>query len=84
MGSMGIFKKLIGNRMVIIYFFGIFAYVGTEQGVANWISQFLLTYHQYDPQTVGASTVSWFWGLMTAGTLLGLLLLKFIITKRKL
>ena len=33
-----------------------------NKGVANWISQFLLTYHQYDPQTVGATTVSWFLG----------------------
>jgi fucose permease len=46
--------------------------------VANWISQFLYTYHQYDPQTTGAQSVAYFWGLMTAGGLLGLLLLKFI------
>jgi hypothetical protein len=41
--------------MVILYFLGIFAYVGTEQGVANWISEFLQTYHGVNPQTDGAS-----------------------------
>ncbi len=70
--------ELLKNPIVILYFIGIFCYVGSEQGVANWISQFLTVYHGYDPQTTGASTVSWFWGLMTAGCLLGLLLLKFI------
>jgi FHS family L-fucose permease-like MFS transporter len=69
-------KKLFGNKIVILFFFGIFAYVATEQGTANWISQFLSVYHGYDPQLVGARTVSWFWGLMTVGCLLGLLLLK--------
>ena len=29
---------------------GIFCYVGTEQGVANWISKFLRRYHGFDPQ----------------------------------
>ena len=75
-------QDLLGRPMVILYFLGIFAYVGTEQGVANWISQFLLTYHEYDPQTIGARTVSWFWDLMTAGTILGLILLKFIDSRK--
>ena len=69
-------KELFKNKTVILFFIGIFAYVGTEQGVANWISKFLQTYHGYDPQTIGAHTVSYFWGLLTAGCLLGLLLLK--------
>ncbi len=69
-------KELFKNKTVILFFIGIFAYVGTEQGVANWISKFLQTYHGFDPQTVGAHTVSLFWGLLTAGCLLGLLLLK--------
>jgi fucose permease len=68
---------LLRNPQVILYSLGIFCYVGTEQGVANWISKFLQTYHGYDPQTTGADAVSYFWGLMTAGCLLGLLLLKF-------
>ncbi|APF18706.1 major facilitator superfamily MFS_1 [Caldithrix abyssi DSM 13497] len=69
-------KTLFKNKTVILFFLGIFAYVGTEQGVANWISKFLQTYHGFNPQTVGAHTVSLFWGLLTAGCVLGLLLLK--------
>jgi fucose permease len=81
-GALQTHLDLLKNPITILYFLSVFAYVGTEQGVANWISQFLLTYHQYDPQTVGATTVSWFWGLMTAGTLLGLLLLKFMDSRK--
>jgi len=75
---------LLKKPITILYFLSVFAYVGTEQGVANWISQFLLTYHQYDPQTVGATTVSWFWGLMTAGAVIGLVLLKFVDSRKVL
>ena len=77
-------RQLLKNPMVMLYFFGIFAYVGTEQGVANWISEFLQTYHGTDPQTTGASTVSLFWGMMTGGTVLGLVLLKFLDSRRVL
>ncbi len=76
--------ELLKNKKVILFFFGIFAYVGAEQGVANWISEFLSTYHGYDPQTTGASVVSWFWGMMTAGTILGLFLLKIMDSKKVL
>ncbi|HLX93972.1 MAG TPA: MFS transporter [Puia sp.] len=69
-----LFKK----RVVVLFFIGMICYVGTEQGVANWISKFLETYHQYDPQTKGADTVAYFWGLMTAGGVLGLFLLKIL------
>lgn len=69
-------KELFKNKYVILYFFGIFAYVGSEQGVANWISKFLDIYHGYDPQVVGADIVSYFWGLLTLGCLLGLITLK--------
>lgn len=75
---------LLKKPMVLLYFFGIFCYVGTEQGVANWISQFLQTYHDVDPQTTGANTISLFWGLMTAGTVLGLILLKFMDSRKVL
>jgi fucose permease len=34
---------LLKKPVVILYFLGILCYVGTEQGVANWISQFMLT-----------------------------------------
>jgi FHS family L-fucose permease-like MFS transporter len=83
-GAWATHKELFRNRTVILFFFGIFAYVGTEQGVANWISQFLLTYHQYNPQTVGASRVSLFWGLMTVGGVLGLVLLKLVDSRKVL
>ncbi|HUT07887.1 MAG TPA: MFS transporter [Candidatus Latescibacteria bacterium] len=83
-GAWATHKVLFKNKTVILYFFGIFAYVGTEQGVANWISQFLLAYHRYDPQTVGAGKVSLFWGLMTVGGMLGLVLLKFLDSRKVL
>ncbi len=81
-GALNIHLELLKKPMVILYFFGIFCYVGTEQGVANWISQFLFTYYDYDPQTTGASTLSLFWGLMVAGTVLGLILLKFLDSRK--
>ncbi len=83
-GALETHLELLKDKKVILFFLGIFCYVGTEQGVANWISEFLSTYHGYDPQTIGASTVSWFWGMMTAGTLLGLLLLKIMDSKKVL
>jgi len=58
------------------------AYVGTEQGIANWMSKFLNTYHGIDPQGQGAAAISWFWGLMTLGCLTGLGLLKLMDSKR--
>lgn len=69
-------KDLFGNRYVVLYFIGIFAYVGSEQGVANWISKFLVLYHGYDPQVIGADIVSYFWGMLTLGCVLGLVVLK--------
>jgi FHS family L-fucose permease-like MFS transporter len=83
-GAKETYRELFKNKFVILYFFGIFAYVGSEQGVANWISKFLATYHGYDPQTVGADTVSLFWGLLTAGCLLGLLMLKIFDSRKVL
>jgi fucose permease len=75
-------KQLFKNKMVILFFIGIFAYVGTEQGTANWISQFLFTYHHFDPQSTGAQVVAWFWGMMTAGCFLGLFLLKIFDSRK--
>jgi len=83
-GAWATHKTLFKEKTVILFFFGIFAYVGTEQGVANWISQFLVTYHGYNPQTVGAAKVSLFWGLMTIGGLLGLVLLKLFDSRKVL
>ncbi|HEY4326234.1 MAG TPA: MFS transporter [Mucilaginibacter sp.] len=74
-----LFKKPV----VILYFIGLFCYVGTEQGVSYWMSQFLFEYHKYDPQTTGATAVAYFWGLMTIGGIIGLFLLK-VMDSRKL
>ncbi|MDI6846114.1 MAG: sugar MFS transporter [Candidatus Saccharicenans sp.] len=83
-GTWSIYRILFKKKIVLLYFLGIMAYVGTEQGVANWISQFLKTYHALDPQTAGARAVSYFWGLMTVGCLLGLLLLKLMDSRKVL
>jgi len=83
-GAWEVHVQLLRNPVVLLFFFGIFAYVGTEQGVANWISQFLSVYHGYDPQTTGASVVAYFWGLMTAGGVLGLVLVKLVDSRRVL
>jgi len=84
MGHRDNFINLFKNRMVILYFIGIFAYVGTEQGVANWISKFLANYHGFNPQSIGAKVVSNFWGLMTIGCILGLFLLKIMDSRKVL
>ncbi len=73
--------ELFKLRTVILFFFGIFAYVGVEQGIANWISEFLRTYHGIKPETGGAATVGLFWGMMTIGCILGLILLKVLDSK---
>jgi fucose permease len=77
-GALKVHLDLLRNPTVILFFIAMFCYVGTEQGTANWISQFLYEYHHYDPQTTGASAVAYFWGLMTAGGVLGLFLLKIM------
>ena len=83
-GVWATYGELLKNKSVILFFLGIFAYVGSEQGVANWISKFLSHYHGVDPQTAGADTVSYFWGLMTAGCLLGLIFLKLFDSRKVL
>ena len=82
--SFGTYLQLLRNRWILLYFLGIFCYVGIEQGIGNWISQFLLQYHNLDPQTIGANTVAYFWAMLTVGCLLGLLLLKFIDSRKVL
>ncbi|PQB04188.1 MFS transporter [Aureitalea marina] len=77
-GGRKTYTYLLSNKYTLLFFLGIFCYVGTEQGIGNWISEFLYQYHGLDPQTTGASTVSYFWGLLTVGCLLGLLLLKLL------
>ena len=81
-GTWGTHKSLFSQKVVILYFIGIFSYVGTEQGVSYWISKFLFTYHSYDPITVGSSIVGWFWGMMSIGCLIGLGLLKLFDSRK--
>ncbi len=75
-GSLQTYGSLFRKPMVWAFFLCVFAYVGSEQGTANWISEFLSKYHSYDPHTTGATAVSWFWGLLTVGCFIGMLLLK--------
>jgi MFS transporter, FHS family, L-fucose permease len=69
-------RDLLRRPVVHLYFIAIFCYVGSEQGIANWMSTFLSRYHGFNPQVEGARAVAMFWGLMTVGCLLGLVLLK--------
>ncbi len=82
--ALSIYIQLFKKRVVVLFFIAMLCYVGTEQGVANWISQFLSTYHGYDAQKTGAETVAYFWGLMTAGGVLGLLLVKLMDSRKVL
>ena len=74
--SIKTYLTLLKDKYVILFFFGIFAYVGTEQGIVDWMSKFLNTYHGFDTDVTGASAVGWFWLLMSIGCLVGLILLK--------
>lgn len=78
------FTDLIRNRYVLLFFIGIFCYVGTEQGIANWTSKFLEVYHGQDPSTTGAHIIAYFWGLMTLGCVAGLVFLKLFDSKKVL
>lgn len=69
-------RDLLRRPVVHLYVLAIFCYVGSEQGIANWMSKFLSDYHRFNPQVEGARAVAMFWGLMTVGCLLGLVLLK--------
>ena len=82
-GDTSSYIDLLKNKYTLLFFLGIFCYVGTEQGIGNWISQFLSEYHNLDPQTIGANTVAYFWAMLTFGCILGLILLK-VMDSRKL
>jgi fucose permease len=83
-GSWQLYGELLRKRIVWFFFLSVFAYVGSEQGTANWISEFLAKYHGYDPHTTGATAVSWFWGLLTAGCFIGMGLLKIFDSRKVL
>ncbi len=77
-GSFRTYLELLGNKHVLLFFVGIVAYVGTEQGLADWMGQFLFVYHGVPAETTGAYEVSLFWGLMVIGCMLGLALLRLL------
>jgi MFS transporter, FHS family, L-fucose permease len=81
-GSWHMYLSLARSKVVWMYFVSMLAYVGCEQGTADWLSQFLSQYHGFDPHTTGAAAVSWFWGLMTIGCLVGMVLLKIFDSRR--
>jgi MFS transporter, FHS family, L-fucose permease len=83
-GSLQMYGSLLRRPMVWAFFLSVFAYVGCEQGTANWISKFLSEYHGYDPHTTGATAVSWFWGLLTMGCFIGMGLLKLFDSRKVL
>ena len=80
-GDKSSFLELFGMRKVWLYALAMLFYTATEQGMSNNISLFLERYHGLDPHTVGASCVSWFWGSMLIGCVIGLLLLKLVDSK---
>lgn len=83
-GTLSMYRDLLRKPVVWLFFASVFVYVASEQGTANWISQFLATYHHTNPDTIGANAVSWFWGLLTLGCLLGMFLLKLFDSRRVL
>jgi MFS transporter, FHS family, L-fucose permease len=83
-GTVSMYRELLRNRFVWLYFLAIIAYVGCEQGTADWMSPFLERYHHVDPHKGGADAVAYYWGLMTAGCLLGMGLLKLFDSRRVL
>ena len=83
-GSKDSYMSLFKQKYVWLFFLGIFCYVSTEQGTSIFMSTFLEQYHDVNPQVEGAQAVSYFWGLMTAGCLVGMILLKLIDSKRLL
>ena len=83
-GAWSMYGDLLRRPMVWMFFFCVFAYVGSEQGTADWTSKFLSVYHGYDPHTTGATAISWFWGLLTTGCFIGMGLLKLFDSRKVL
>lgn len=83
-GSWQMYRDLLRKPIVWFFFLSVFAYVGSEQGTSVWISKFLSEYHGIDPHTAGATAVSWFWGLLTVGCFVGMVLFKLFDSRKVL
>ena len=77
-GSLATYRELLKKPHVVLFFLGLVAYVGTEQGLANWMSEFLRSVHGVDAESIGAASVGRFWGMMSIGCVVGLLCLKIL------
>ena len=83
-GTFAMYAALLRNPITWLYFVSVVAYVGSEQGTADWMSQYLQRYHGFDPHVTGANAIAYFWGLLTAGCLVGMVLLRFFDSRRVL
>ncbi|MGV8096719.1 MAG: sugar MFS transporter [Mangrovibacterium sp.] len=79
-----VYLELFQNKYVIFFFLSLVAYASCEQGIAAWLSKFFQDYHCLDPQTEGASVLSVYWLLLTAGCFGGMLLLKIFDSRKVL
>lgn len=80
-GALSTYIQLFQNKTVVLFFIGIFAYVGTEQGVSFWSSEFLQRFHHFS-DAQGSDAVAYFWGLMSVGCVAGLVLLKLFDSRK--
>ncbi len=83
-GGKSTYIELFKDKTVWLFALCLFFYTSTEQGMSNSMSLFLERYHNVDPHTLGASCVSWFWGSMLIGCIIGLLLLKLVDSRQLL
>ena len=83
-GAIEMYIALLRKPIVWLYLLSIIAYVGSEQGTADWTSQFLYQYHGINPHTGGATAVAYFWALLTAGCFIGMWLLKLFDSRKVL
>lgn len=79
-----IYGELFKNKYVFLYFIALVAYGSCEQGIAAWMSEFFHVYHGLDPQTKGASVLSFYWLLLTGGCFGGMLLLRVFDSRKVL
>ncbi|MCK9160443.1 MAG: sugar MFS transporter [Bacteroidaceae bacterium] len=78
------YSWLFKQKFVWLFSLGIFCYVATEQGTSIYMTTFLSQVYGVNPQTEGAHLVSFFWGSMTIGCIIGMILLKLIDSRKLL